>query len=69
MLVVPERHFNGALARSSPTLCASIAEPDARDRDTMNLEDALYLAIVLAFFLFYDWIVGKLDDRKLDEGR
>ena len=35
----------------------------------MNTDDILYLAIVIAFFVFLDWIVRLLDERSLESQR
>ena len=61
--------LSGGLARSNPRLhsCADLARNTGRA--TMNLQDLLYVAIVIAFFVFFDWIVGLLDERTLDSRR
>ena len=35
----------------------------------MDSRDLLYLAIGVAFFLLFDWIVGLVDERNADARR
>lgn len=35
----------------------------------MDVYDLLYIAIAVSFFVLLDWIVGLIDERKLDTRR
>ena len=40
-----------------------------RGHRSMNVSDVLYLAITIAVFAIFTWIVGSIDERKLDARR
>ena len=35
----------------------------------MTLDDLLYIAIVIAFFVVLDWLFHFVDERSVDSGR